>query len=621
MSNDQITYLINLNIFTSIDYHFARFITRLCGTEDLDVFLAAALVSNATGAGHVCLDLEAAADTVIVENADGRQGIKCPPLAAWEAKLLKTPVVGKTGDFCPLVLDSRHRLYLNRYRQYENRLASAIMERVVQPADVDLDLLKIGLSRLFRSRPAEGVDWQKIASAVAVVKRFCVVSGGPGTGKTYTVARILALLLEQARDKNFRIFLCSPTGKAAAKLKEAVMRAKEDLDCPWQIKTAIPEETYTIHRMLKPVSGSSRFRHSAENPIPADLVLVDEASMVDLALMAKLAAALPPEARLILMGDMDQLASVEAGSVLGDICGRGVPRRFSSPFLKSLHALTGEPIAGETAGFDAANGLQDCIVTLKNSHRFSGDTGIAALSRIINQGDVDAMETLLRQGPSTSRIEWKNVDTAARCYGILEKHVIQGYSAYLKADRPANTLDLFSRFRILCAVNKGPFGVDAVNAFVEKILARRQLIVPNTPWYRGKPILITRNDYRLGLFNGDVGIVLADPDSARNDMAAFFEGFGEDIKRVAPGRIAGYETAYALTVHKSQGSEFDHVLLVIPDRWNPVLTRELLYTGITRARESLCIVGPLSVLQAAVKRRIERTSGLKDVLWNSDQRA
>jgi exodeoxyribonuclease V alpha subunit len=616
MKKDYITNFYNKGLLTQFDIHFGGFITDLCGKDDPDVFLGAALTSHVTGNGDVCLDLASMAEKVLVEKQNGYAPIVCPQLSVWRHKLLATPVVGRPGEFRPLVLDQRDRLYLYRYWDYEKRLSDSIKIRVQQDIrDVDATLLQRGIKRLFPDFKDRSPDWQKVAAIVSILKRFCVISGGPGTGKTFTIAKMLALLIEQAKGERLRIFLCAPTGKAAAKLKESIKTVKNALDCSEAVRVAIPDETYTVHRMLRTIPGSPYFYHHSENPLPADIVVVDEASMVDLALMSKLVQAVPADARLILVGDKDQLASVEAGSVLGDICGRDIIPGFSSDFISKVARISGVRLETEDTNCGDRSGLRDCIVLLKKNYRFAEDSRIYALSRSVNRGDVDTTIQLLNPSNGDGSVDWARFSVPNDLTPIFERRILEWYTAYLKTDDPRKALELLNRFKILCALKKGPFGVETLNNIAERVLAQHGLIAPGKQWYRGKPILITRNDYDLGLFNGDLGIIMAVQDSDNEELYAFFPGASGELKRFFPQRIADHETAYAMTVHKSQGSEFEEVLLVLPEKDYPVLTRELIYTAVTRAKRKVSICVTEKICIAAIKRKIVRTSGLRDALW------
>ena len=620
MKQEDLNRLYHEGILSLLDIHFAGFMERLAGTRDPHLWLAAAMVSRYTGQGHICLDLSSLDQKRLLDAGDGKGPVVCPNLDDWCKKLRKTSVVGTPGEYAPLILDDRSRLYLHRYWDYQEKLARSIRKRVHDDGqDMDMVRLKEGLERVFGasfmtgpSGQGEDIDWQKVAAFTSLTKRFCVISGSPGTGKTTTIVRILALILEQTRSSNLRIALSAPTGKAAAKLQEAIKRGKKKLNCPDKIKEAIPEEASTLHRLLGSIPGSPYFRHHANNLLSVDVVVVDEASMVDLALMSKLTQALPAEARLILLGDKDQLASVEAGAVLGDICHRGYVHSFSRPFRKHLKRVMGYEIPSQPKG-RGSSGMEDSIVQLHKSFRFSAESGIRVVSQAVNSGDADRAITLL-QGGQYRDIKWRDLPRPAGLPYILKDTIIRGFRDYLEGRDTPEIFRRFDGFRILCAIREGPYGVVALNTLVEQILKKEKLIETGKRWYAGRPFLITRNDYHLRLFNGDVGIILPDP-QADNELRAFFLAADGAVRKFHPLRLPEHETVYAMTVHKSQGSEFRRVFLLLPERDVPILTRELIYTGITRAKERIEIWGTEAVLRAAVSRRIERRSGLGDALW------
>ena len=619
MNMKAITYLYETGIISRADTHFANFIADLSKGNDPEITIGAALVSSATGNGDICLDLGSVAEKQLKTDQNNEMPVILPALDRWIEKLRKSPVVGNPGEFCPLILDENNRLYLYRYWEYEKTLVELIHRRVKEDAkDIDASLLKKSLQRLYQEKSENDINWQKVAAMTAVIKRFCVITGGPGTGKTYTVAKILSLLLEQARGEKLRLFLCAPTGKAAAKLGESIKKAKQEINCNETIKQALPVQTYTIHRMLRTLPGSPYFGYDAENPLPADVVIVDEASMVDLALMSKLISSIPMTAGLILMGDRDQLASVEAGSVLGDICHRSNMEIFSQQYAKTIEAIAGEKINTSIKLYGKGQGLHDSIVVLKKSLRFAGKSKIQQLSDAVNHGDWKSFLSMLKNNEGRG-IQWEELKDSSENHSMIAEKIIEGYAEYLEAQDPYTALEQFNRFKLLCAMKVGRYGAYSFNRLAEEVLIKKKLITMGMsndyPWYRGRPVLITKNDYSLGLFNGDMGITMHDPKEGGSKLYVFFSGESGEVKRYSPYRIKEHETAYAMTVHKSQGSEFDHVCLVFPDKDYPVLTRELVYTGITRARQSVVLWGSESVLTAAVSRKIKRTSGLKDALW------
>jgi exodeoxyribonuclease V alpha subunit len=609
MDQGLVDSLVKTDTFTPLDLHFARLMAGISGNGSPELFLAAALASRYRGEGHICFDLSSMAGKKVREDDPGSPA--CPKLGKWLSSLKAEEVVGKPGEYRPLILDGS-RLYLYRYWDYEKKLIDNLKGRVVNdPAEVEQELLKEALKRLFPENSPAETDWQKVAAFASALKRFCVVSGGPGTGKTFTVAKILALLLE-LKPEPLRISLAAPTGKAAARLQEAIETAREGLDCPENIKAAIPTEASTIHRLLKSIPDSPYFRFDAKTPLPADVVVVDEASMVDLALLSKLAQAIPPSSKMILLGDRDQLASVEAGAVLGDICDTGKEHGFSRDFSGLYQKMTGEKIGEGTDG-QSEPGMRDSIVQLRKSYRFGPSSGIGEVSRAVNEGNSPRAVQLLRSG-SYGDIQWRELPRSEALPSVLKERIIEGFRPYLKESEPSKVFDLFNKVRILCAVREGPYGVNSLKLLVEQVLRSEGLIRREGRWYRGRPVLITRNDYNLRLFNGDVGITLPDPE-AGGDLRVFFPGPEGTPRKFPPLRLPEYETAFAMTVHKSQGSEFDKVLFLMPDRDVQVLTRELVYTAITRAKEKVEVWGKGEIFQTAVSRRISRASGLRDALW------
>jgi exodeoxyribonuclease V alpha subunit len=590
IDQDTIKNLRQNGLLREIDIHFAKFISDFSAVKDPDVFLAAALVSHATGTGDICLNLETAADHLLSSTRDIRNSIECPDLDVWLEKLAASPAVGRPGESCPLVLDDKSRLYLYRYWNYENSLSKSIKKRVQSPVvGLNFKQLTHSLSRLFPNSNSQELNWQKIAATVACLKQFSVITGGPGTGKTFTVSKVLALLLEQASGQKLDVYLAAPTGKAAARLKETVEQAMGQMNCDDYIKAAIPSEVFTIHRLLKPIMGSPYFRHNRENQLMADVVVVDEASMVDLALMAKLFGAVPENARLILIGDKDQLASVETGSVLGDICDRNIKHGFSAPFKNRIKEVTGEDLEHRVQTSGAISGLQDAIVVLQKSYRFTVGSGIGDLSRAVNRADTEAAFQLLADENDKS-ITWQALKVDEGLFDNLSRQIVSGYQSYLNAGDPAAALQRLQRFKILCALNIGPLGVQAINKLAEQILRQQNLIRPDpmkeNPWYAGRPVLVTRNHYPLGLFNGDIGVTLPDVDAADDRLAVFFAGDSGEVRRFQPYQLPEHTTVYAMTVQ-----------------------------ALTRARKKITIWGTRSIIRKSISRQIDRTSGLRDALW------
>jgi exodeoxyribonuclease V alpha subunit len=575
---------VALSQLSPLSRQFAAALLRLDPTAGSAVIHAAWLASETVAEGHVCVDLAACAGQRRWQDAQ-QPGVVLPPLAEWVGQLRASRLVGGAGDYAPLILDQSERLYLARYWRYECILAADLLGRAAMPCgEVDMSRLQADLDRLFGAAGGGEPDWQRAAAEKAVLRRLCVISGGPGTGKTSTVVRILAAL-QMHYHGTLTIRLAAPTGKAAARMQEAVRNAKGRLGVAPDILAAIPEQAATLHRLLGSRPDSGKFRHGRAYPLPLDVLVVDEASMIDLALMAKLVEAMPPGARLILLGDKDQLASVEAGAVFGDICAG----------------------AGE-GGKDFAA----AIALLHKSYRFGADSGIGKLAQAIRLGDADRALAVL--GADVDEIAWHRGggrDDSA----VLVKRLRDGYREYLDALRgeasPAGLFDLFGRFRALCAHREGSSGVAGLNQLLEDDLRRAGEIPRRGDWYHGRPVMVTQNEYNLALFNGDIGIAMA----VGGELRVVFQGADGRLRDFAPGRLPPHETVYAMTVHKSQGSEFDEVMLVLPDDATPVVNRALVYTAVTRARRRIELWGRQEVLVQAVGRAAMRTSGLKDRLW------
>lgn len=582
----EVPEILESETFSDIDREFSRFIARLAADATPAVLLAAALVSRARAEGHSCLDLREVAGSVLAAPPNDPNGHRLPALSAWKTQLLQCPIVGKPGQFTPLVLDSAGRLYLHRYWEYETNLATAIRSRAGAPLNFQRSAqVETLLNRLFPPGP-DFNPGQRRAAAVATERNLCVITGGPGTGKTRTAAYILALLLELAGEAPLRIALCAPTGKAAARLQESIDKLKPTLPGAKAMLDGLPEESFTLHRLLgiHPVTSQPRFHR--QNPLPHDVVIVDEASMVDLALMAKLFDALRPTARIVLLGDKDQLASVEAGAVLGDIC-------------------HGAHLRSELAG---------CIVQLDKSHRFADRSGILELSRAINDGDGNTTKHLLQNYDfGRPGLRGRELPAPKTLPTALLQECLPRFANLHRETDPLRALQLLGTFRILCAVRRGPYGVETINRCVEQSVLDAAGTVRRGPHFAGRPILIQRNDPNLNLFNGDLGILL--PDGDTGTLRAWFTNSDGGVRSVIPARLPEHETAYAMTIHKSQGSEFERVLMVLPDRDTPVLTRELIYTGVTRAIQEVEVWFTDAVLLKAVSQTVKRNSGLRDALW------
>ncbi len=581
-----------IGLLAAADVHVALRLCSLVAEEREAVALAVALAVRAPRLGHVFVDLGTVRDTASVESEEpvDLSALPWPDPRAWVGALAESELVA-VGENAPatgvrpLRLLST-RLYLDRYWREERQVAADLLALAAGVADVSEERLAFGLDRLF---PGGGDERQRDAATAAVRRRFAVVAGGPGTGKTTTVARIVALIAEQAAAAGSRaplVALAAPTGKAAARLQEAVHEETARLPVDDEVRELLLGlRASTLHRLLgwRPRTHS-RFAHDRGNRLPHDVVIVDETSMVSLSLMARLVEAVRADARLILVGDPGQLASIEAGVVLADIVG-----------------------PAEDAGAGSAMG----IVVLERVHRYGG--GIAKLAEAIRRGDGDGTVAALRAAPA--EVTWLDGDVLEADLELVRERAVAvgiAVTAAARAGEGIEALAALGRFRMLCAHRRGPYGVSDWTFAVQAWLAAE---TPDLDLeqrdYVGRPVLVTENDYELGLYNGDTGVIVQ---RAAQHPSAVFER-GAELLSFSPLRLGGVETVYAMTIHKSQGSQFDTVAVLLPAPSSRILTRELLYTAVTRARRELILVGTEETVRRAVQRPVARASGLRERLW------
>jgi exodeoxyribonuclease V alpha subunit len=603
-------------VLAAADVHVALRLAELIGGADDAVVLAAALAVRAPRIGHVFVDLERihATATVDVDDPIDLATLPWPEPSGWVAQVKAS---GLAGPDRPLQLEGS-ALYLDRYWREEQQVAADLEALAGAAGAVQTDVLAAGIARLFGADDEPDVSQQQ-AAAAAVLRRLAVVAGGPGTGKTTTVARIVALLEEQAQAAGLApplVALAAPTGKAAARLAEAVHTEAARLEVDDEIRARLTAlEASTLHRLLGWKPGThSRFRHDRGNRLPYDVVIVDETSMVSLSLMARLTEAVRREARLILVGDPGQLTSIEAGAVLGDIVGPAADGpRMSAVARAAVEEATGSTVEGTAPSADVPVG--DGIVVLRTVHRFGG--GIQRLADAVHAGDADAAISALADG--SENITWIDVDAgdpeALDRLEVVRDGAVQTGLAVIEAAREgdaARAIRELGAFRVLCAHRRGPHGVATWMPRIETWLAGELPGFGAEQWYVGRPLLVTENDHGIRLYNGDTGVVVTSPTTGRPTAA--FERQGE-IVTFSPTRLAAVETVYAMTVHKSQGSQFDTAAVLLPDPASPILTRELLYTAVTRARTHLILAGTEESVRAAVDRPIARASGLRRRLW------
>jgi exodeoxyribonuclease V alpha subunit len=636
----RLTPFMDVAALSELAIHVVDTLGCRANEPDVDVLLALALAVHAPTRGHICVPLAfIQPEHLVPEDSDPEQvaALELPTdRADWEARVSASELVGAGA---PFRLDAGS-LYTQRYHQYEHQLAANLRERLVErrtPADADL--LARGLNALFE--PSPGLDRQRLGVAMAVLRGLTVISGGPGPGQTHTVSRILTALWGQWATEHLdgtgpRTALAAPTGKAAARMKESIAKGLPGLTATAQL--ALPQgrdvaelasfltelQPATLHRLLgyQPHSPT-RFRHNRDNPLPHDIVIVDEASMVDFALMAKLVDAVAPHARLILLGDKNQLASVEAGTVLADIAG---PVTADTIALSSgfLHDLASAGITTDNIE-TVPPGPQDGVVLLTESRRFDAQSGIGRFASACLSTPFSAEDAtrLLTTSADTTLLHHAN-------NGLLPKAalacIVAGTRPYLDTlmhgrkngqslmEHHRDVLVQFDRFRVLAAHRRGRLGVGGLNGATEAALKERIAgFSPNASHYLGRPIMVRRNDPVVGRYNGDVGVMVHTADGTLT--TAFLADGG--VEYLAPARLPEHQTVFAMTIHKSQGSEFDHAFVVLPETSSPILTRELVYTGVTRARTQLTLLANPGVLGEALSRTVRRASGLRAKLWET----
>ena len=586
-----------------LDLHLAQFLVNKIDCDDeitakRFAFLVLSL-SMEVRAGHVCFDLTR------LQNIEPQIWLELnsPEIDDWikVLKLASNRHVVSFGDQLAPLMFIENKLYFQRMWLDEGFVAQYFNQTQLD-ITTNIDLKQI-LNQLFIYDSAS-IDWQKIAVAIALTRKVAIISGGPGTGKTTTVAKILAGIV--LNNPTTRIVSAAPTGKAASRLTESLGRAIEQLSFEsLNIKT----EAVTLHRLLGAKTDNRSFSYNKHNQLHIDVLVIDEASMVDLNMMARIIEALPASARLILLGDKDQLSSVEAGAVFGDLCDF-ILNGYSQLRAHELSRLTGYtiPIADQPT-----MAITDSICLLKKSYRFNESSGIGLLANAVKEGRYLNVKKLLADNTLQDISYYELLSN--QTYQAVLNDCVEHYKNYLNAINRSNdiatVLTKFTQCRLLCALREGKFGVEGLNKQIELLLAKHKLIRLNhrDQWYIGRPIMILRNSTSLGLYNGDIGITLtAEHDSSK--LRVYFPFSDGTIKGFSPYRLPEHETAYAMTIHKSQGSEFDHVNIILPTEFSPLLNRSLLYTAITRAKKAVSIFADAKILERVVKSQIHRESGL-----------
>lgn len=573
-------------VLAPVDVASAQAVSRLLGETDEAVTLAAALAVRGTRFGHVCVRVPTLRESVVVDGREAElvEALPWPEPDEWLERLRSSPLVGDGSGEHPLVL-ADDRLYLERYWRYEQQVAGLIRDRLGRD---ETPLAPATEETLCRLLAEDGETTQFRAARVALASKLAVIAGGPGTGKTYAVGAMLVALAAAGAETFPLVGLCAPTGKAAARLGQAITELARDVGDP-AISAILEQVTpQTIHRLLGWAWGRSRFRHDGSNRLPHDIVIVDEMSMVSLPLAARLLAALRDDATLVIVGDPFQLESIEAGTVLADIVG---------------------PAADRPAADTAIAGK---VTVLDRVYRFEEDSSIADFADAVRRGDPDdAIERLADGG---DRLRWVRSPEDPE-FAAMWREVTSQRSRLVdlaNAGDVDGAIQALTEVAVVCATKRGPNGVSQWSRSIELALDERYPGLRwDTEWYPGRPVMITRNDYNLDLYNGDIGVAVATVDGLR---AVFERG---EVRTFPLSHLPEHQTVHAMTIHKSQGSQFDQVVVVLPDEESRLLTRELLYTAVTRARRRVWVVSPENVVRRAVSRSVQRASGLAGLLWGA----
>ncbi|WP_428236810.1 exodeoxyribonuclease V subunit alpha [Gracilimonas sp.] len=589
--------LLTEDVISLLELEFVRFLKQIEPDVKQEVLLAASACIFAQQKGHVCLDFEDWKDEYLFEDAKSEIKLTDSLKKDWNKALKESNLVSKGTELHPLVLEGS-RLYLHRYWKYEEELCAWLKQKAAPRLELKEKHKKAIQSVLPPANDLFEVNWQHVAVQLSFLKDLLVISGGPGTGKTFTVLNIIAAQAQAHAQQDFRIALAAPTGKAARRLSESIESGKKNLNPEVLSGIEIPESALTVHKLLGSDFRGSTFKFNEENHLPYDLVVVDEASMLDINMWVRLIRAIGPNTKLIVLGDKDQLASVEAGSILGDICGG--ENTFSEGVSSSLRELQGIDIP---VG-DSTSPINDCILFLTKSYRFGKNSGIQKFAEAVNASDADKAIAILKDHKSEG-LSWIEPDSRA-IEEVFKTYVQDHYKDYSQLPEKQR-LAASHKKKILCALRRGPFGVEYMNERAERLIRRNEKRIDNREWYDGRIVMATRNDSLLKVRNGEIGIY--------QKKGEVIEFEGDRPVRVSAARLKDYEPAFALTIHKSQGSEFDKVAIILPNQVNTVLSKEILYTAVTRARLSTLIIVKEEILRRIIERTVSRKSGVKQKLW------
>ncbi len=566
------------------------------------------LVSKKLSEGHICIDLNELAEEPGFEEIFEKNNVK-----NYVSLLNKEPLVTTVNSARqPFVLHNE-KLYLQRYFHYETIILQRIQQfffsekNIASQREDELKKQQAFIRQLFPAAAEKNgaePDWQMVAAMSAILNNFTIITGGPGTGKTTTVAKIVALLFTM--NPLLKVALAAPTGKAAARMAESLKTTTvDDKAMQEKFQTLAPA---TLHRLLKLSPGSTQSTYNSDHPLDYDLIIIDESSMIDVSLFAKLLNAVGEHTKLILIGDKDQLASVEAGSLFGDLCNaQPVLNLFSkerAAFINTFFSGSNGTITHDNISDNIYHPLFQHIVELRHSHRFSDQKGIGRFSKAVINNQQDVIQRFLKPGFD------RQVNIDSTYSEIIFNQFASGFSDYILEKDIAKALVKFNNLRVLCAVREGNNGLYAINKKIEGLLQQKNLISITCEYYEHRPLMMTKNHYDLQLFNGDIGIIRADENGT---LKAWFLDSGQNLISILPGFVSDSETVFAMTIHKSQGSEFDNVMVILPDATGiELLTRELLYTAVTRAKKQVIIQGSEDIILQTARRSVKRVSGIRE---------
>ena len=666
---------VDAGLIRYVDYALVKFIQEQTQNVSDEALLAIMLTSHSVALGQVCINLEDVKSTpeallgmdegdneaLLIARVQMLEWINGLSLKAWIEAIKECSAIAVTDESgsvegdqnSPLVLVENNGsalLYLRRYWQAEDSIVKAIRARLMSSSQIDDSDIRSLLADLFDGNKAfvTDTDWQRIACGIAASNHFSIITGGPGTGKTTTVLKLLALLQAERLKQELpplAIRLAAPTGKAAARLNESIADNLQRLQLPEleniqpeALKAVIPTQVMTLHRLLKPKPNTRQFMHNKANPLVADIVVVDEASMIDIEMMASLFEGIEPTTRVILLGDKDQLASVEAGYVLGDLCRGAFEGHYTPDTMEWIKNVCGEEVSDDYRD-EQGSMLNQAVCMLRKSYRFLEGGVIHRLASLVNEErdnyleapKMDELKDIFAEKDAVNGVPVLRLLTQPQhSDSVLEadfkKLITFGYGHYLDvvAQMPQNldakafdqwgkkVLQAHTNFQLLVALRKGDWGLEGMNDQIERLLvSAKKLKDTDSLWYLGRPVMVTQNDYSVDLMNGDIGISLRYPVNGELKQRVVFSDGKGGVRWVLPSRLQSVETVFAMTVHKSQGSEFHHTAMLLPSQSSPILTKELIYTGITRSKKHFTLIsGGGKVLEEAMNRKVERTSGL-----------